>query len=229
MLFFLPLLVVLLLAGMARWRIQSATEKYRHQPLAFRMSGWRAAEQFLKDHGVTGVRVVEHQGMITNLFDERNRELRLSRNVYQGDGVWAVTLACQQAAMAVFWSEKLAVFPARTRAVRLSRFFSGATLVVALGLLVMKRLTGASAIFVVGAVWFLLAMSDFATKEVEDKAGRLALIWLRKQKLFRHIDDEIAAETVAAAASWSSLTNFLNAIPMFFYQFLPMFGGKKRL
>ena len=59
------------------------------------------ARRVLKENGIYEVNVVPIEGELSDHYDPRSRVIRLSRNVYDGNSVAALGVACHEAGHAV--------------------------------------------------------------------------------------------------------------------------------
>ena len=104
--FFDPVYLIFLLPGvlLALWaslKTRTASEHYSQVPCASGMSGAQAAARLLADAGVTGVRIEETSGFLSDHYDPTARVLRLSPSVYRERTLAAVGVACHEAGHAI--------------------------------------------------------------------------------------------------------------------------------
>ena len=104
--FFDPVYLIFLLPGvlLALWaslKTRTAFEHYSQVPCASGMSGAQAAARLLADAGVTGVRIEETSGFLSDHYDPTARVLRLSPSVYRERTLAAVGVACHEAGHAI--------------------------------------------------------------------------------------------------------------------------------
>lgn len=100
--FMLPCLILSLICNAM---VKSNFSKYSAVMNSRRMTGAQAAQQVLKAHGVTGVRIEPVGGQLTDHFDPRTNVIRLSESVYNATSVAAVGVACHEAGHAVQHAE----------------------------------------------------------------------------------------------------------------------------
>lgn len=102
MLFFDPLYLVMLLPVMAlsawaAWSTRSRFERWARVPNHRGISGAAAARYILDRNGLGDVRVVPAPGgMLSDHYDPRRREVRLSPEVFHGGSVSAVAVAAHE-------------------------------------------------------------------------------------------------------------------------------------
>jgi Zn-dependent membrane protease YugP len=98
LLFLAPALALSLWAS---FRTKSAFKKYSRVPVASGMTGARAAQRMLESAGITDVKVVAHQGMLTDHYNPITKTLALSEQVYGVPSIAAVGVACHEAGHAI--------------------------------------------------------------------------------------------------------------------------------
>jgi len=99
--YFLFVAPALALSLWASFRTKSAFAKYSKVPVATGMTGARAAERMLSAAGIQDVKVVAHQGMLTDHYNPLTKTLALSEQVYGVPSVAAVGVACHEAGHAI--------------------------------------------------------------------------------------------------------------------------------
>lgn len=99
--YFLFLAPALALSLWASFRTKSAFNKYSRVPVATGMTGARAAQRLLDSAGITDVKVVPHQGMLTDHYNPITKTLALSEQVYGVPSIAAVGVACHEAGHAI--------------------------------------------------------------------------------------------------------------------------------
>ena len=85
----------LLLGLFAQWRVKSTFAQMSEMPA--RMSGGQAARQMLDSAGLYDVGIDPVQGHLSDHYDPRAKMLRLSPEVYQGNSLAALGVACHEA------------------------------------------------------------------------------------------------------------------------------------
>ncbi len=115
-------IVMMLVSWWISSRLKSKFEEYSRISLRNGMSGREVAEQMLRDHGITNVRVTNVPGQLTDHYNPADRTVNLSEAVYHARNAAA-------AAVAALWSQ--------------SRIGIGSALVGVLILLLVNRWPGA--------------------------------------------------------------------------------------
>jgi Zn-dependent membrane protease YugP len=111
LLFMAPAFILMLVV---QWYVQSAYRRWSQVPSRVRMSGAQAAERLIQSGGLYGVRIEGIQGQLTDNYDPREKVLRLSQGVYQGNSVAALAIAAHELGHAM--QDKEGYGPMRLRA-----------------------------------------------------------------------------------------------------------------
>lgn len=148
--YFLFLAPALALSLWASFRTKSAFNKYSRVPVSTGMTGARAAQRMLDSAGITDVKVVPHQGMLTDHYNPITKTLALSEQVYGVPSIAAVGVACHEAGHAI--QHATAYKPLWLRSLLVPSANIGSTL----GYLVMTfgLIMGSLQLFMVGVVLF---------------------------------------------------------------------------
>ncbi len=99
--YFLFIGPAILLSLWASWRTKSAFNKYSQVRAASGMTGAEAAQLLLDRAGIRDVKVVPHQGMLSDHYNPVNKTLALSEGVYASRSVAALGVACHEAGHAI--------------------------------------------------------------------------------------------------------------------------------
>lgn len=85
----------------ASFRVQSAFKKYSQVRTASGLSGAQAAERMLSLAGLHDVKVIRHQGMLTDHYNPLTKTLALSEATHDSRSVAAIGIACHEAGHAL--------------------------------------------------------------------------------------------------------------------------------
>ena len=99
--YFVFLAPALLLSLWASFRTKSAFNKYSKVRVATGLTGAQAAQRLLDAAGIRDVKVVAHQGMLTDHYNPLTKTLALSEQVYGVPSIAAVGVACHEAGHAI--------------------------------------------------------------------------------------------------------------------------------
>ncbi len=103
--YFIFVLPGLLLALWAQFKTKSTFEHYSRVASFNGMTGAMAARRLLDAAGVSGVRIVEVDGFLSDHYDPSCRTLRLSPGVYGSSSLSAIGVACHEAGHAIQHAE----------------------------------------------------------------------------------------------------------------------------
>lgn len=98
LMFMLP---ALLLSLWASFRTKSAFNKYSKVRVATGLTGAQAAQRMLDGAGIHDVKIVPHQGMLSDHYNPVTKTLALSEPVYGVPSIAAVGVACHEAGHAI--------------------------------------------------------------------------------------------------------------------------------
>jgi len=97
----LVMLPALILAGIASVLVKTTFNRYARVRAYSGMTGAQAAERMLRANGVFDVTVEETGGFLSDHYDPTRKVLRLSPDVYRGNSLSAVGVACHEAGHAL--------------------------------------------------------------------------------------------------------------------------------
>lgn len=225
-LYFVFLAPALLLSLWASFKTKSAFAKYSKVRVATGLTGSQAAQRMLDSAGIRDVKVVPHQGMLTDHYNPVTKTLALSEQVYGVPSVAAVGVACHEAGHAI--QHATAYKPLWLRSLLVPTANLGSTL----GYLVMTfgLILGSMKMFLVGVVLFSCVLAfQLITLPVEfdasSRAKKLAVangIVLPQER--EGIDKVLnAAALTYIAAAISTLLTLL-----YFLMRAGLLGGRSR-
>ena len=122
--YFLFVIPPLLLGLYAQWKVKSSFEEMSKVPA--RMSGAQAARRMLDNAGLSDVEIEQVGGKLSDHYDPRHKVLRLSSDVYNGQSMAAVGVACHEAGHAFQDAKGYAPLAIRNLAVPAANFGSSA-------------------------------------------------------------------------------------------------------
>jgi Zn-dependent membrane protease YugP len=208
--YFVFLAPALVLSLWASFRTKSAFSKYSKVRVATGMTGAQAAQRLLDTAGIHDVKVVPHQGMLTDHYNPVTKTLALSEQVYSVPSIAAVGVACHEAGHAIQHATKYAPLWLRSTLVPTANI--GSTL----GYLVMTfgLIMGSMKMFLVGVVLFsMVLLFQLVTLPVEfDASARAKKLAVAHGIVLEHERDGMnrvlnaAALTYVAAAISTLLT-----------------------
>lgn len=81
--------------------VSSSYNKYSKVRNERGMSGKDAARYLLDKNGLNDIDIIETKGVLTDHYDPKNKVIRLSSNVYKGNSVASVAVACHECGHAI--------------------------------------------------------------------------------------------------------------------------------
>ena len=122
--YFLFVLPPFFLGLYAQWKVKSSFAAMSKVPA--RMTGANAARQMLDNAGLSDVGIEEVSGHLSDHYDPRHKVLRLSPDVYHGQSMAAVGVACHEAGHAFQDAKGYVPLTIRNLAVPAANFGSNA-------------------------------------------------------------------------------------------------------
>lgn len=218
--YFIFALPPIILMIWAQYRVKSAFANGMRVPA--RLSGAAAARHILDSNGLTNVPVVETPGKLTDHFDPRANEVRLSSDVYHGQTAASVGIAAHEVGHAMQYAQSYAPLVIRNFAVPAAQFGGNAfSILVLLGFLL-----GSVQLILLGAILFGgVVLFQIVNLPVEFDASNRAKKILPELNI---VDQEgaIAVNRVLNAAALTYVAATLQAIVTFLYYIL-RFSGRR--
>ncbi len=81
--------------------VSSSYNKYSKVRNERGMSGKDAARYLLDKNGLNDIDIIETKGVLTDHYDPKNKVIRLSSNVYKGNSVASIAVACHECGHAI--------------------------------------------------------------------------------------------------------------------------------
>lgn len=165
-------LISLVITVCAQVYVNSSYNKYRRIRNNKGITGSDAARTFLDKHGMSNVKVGCVKGTLSDHYDPRSKTVNLSKEVYSGTSIAAVSVACHECGHALQDKTNYSFMRIRASLVPVTRFASYAGYIaIALG----------AALGAFGAIWFgilceiAILLFQVVTLPVEFDASKRAL------------------------------------------------------
>ena len=94
-------LIAFVITTIAQLFVTTTYKKYSNVRNERNMTGAEAARELLDKNNLHDVKVVEVSGYLTDHYDPRNKEVRLSSNNYRGTSISSVSVACHECGHAI--------------------------------------------------------------------------------------------------------------------------------
>ncbi len=216
----------ILLALWASANVNSTFRRYSKVISARGITGAEAARRVLQANGVSGVRVEQVSGNLTDHFDPKANVIRLSDSVFGAASVAAIGVACHEAGHAVQYAEDYAPIKLRSAIIPVTNI--GSKLAMPLILLGLLFSSGESYTLVyLGIACFGLSLLfQLITLPVEFNASRRAMNAMESSNLFSGDELRGARKTLTAAAMTYVAATAVALAQLL--RLLILFGGRGR-
>ncbi len=104
------ILPVLLFSMWASVKVKSSFAKYSKIPASSGMTGKDTAEYILRANGLSSVKVVKASGFLSDHYDPKAKEVRLSPDVYNSNSIASIGVAAHETGHALQHAEKYSAF-----------------------------------------------------------------------------------------------------------------------
>lgn len=217
----LTLLALIITLG-AQMFISASYSKYSKVRTKRGLTGEQAARLMLDRNGLRDVTVTPVEGTLTDHYDPRKKTVRLSRNVYSGNSVAAVAVACHECGHAVQDSKGYAMMKIRSALVPVTNLASRAGYIAILVGLIFGSYTFVYAGILAEAVILLFQL---VTLPVEINASRRALAQIKDSGLLA-VDEYPQGRTVLAAAALTYVAGVVSVL-LQILRLVILFGGRR--
>ena len=182
-------------------RLKSKFQKYSQVRLSSGMSGRQIAEAMLDHYGISNVRVVEHQGFLSDHYNPATKTVALSPAIYSGQSVMAAAVAAHECGHAVQHDQAYAWLQMRSKLVPVVNIAAQAQqwlLIIAFLMLG----TIPQLMLLVIIAFAVTTLFSFVTLPVEFDASNRALAWLETTGNTRGSEHAGAKD----ALKWAAMT-----------------------
>ena len=213
--FIVPCVIITLIC---QFRISSAYSKYSQIRNSRHMTGAQVAEYVLRTNGVTGVRIEQIVGQMTDHFDPRTNTIRLSEGVFNADSIAAVGIAAHEAGHAVQHAEGYLPNKIRGAVVPLANIGSKLSWIFILLGCLFSAQVGYTFLYIGIILFSLSVLFTVVTLPVEFNASSRALKVIKEGNLLVGEEYKGAKTTLQAAAMTyvaAALTAILQLVRLF--------------
>ncbi len=197
--YFIFMIPCLVLSIYCSAKVNSTFNKYSKVANKRGITGAQAAQNVLTANGVTGVRIEQVAGNLTDHFDPRTNVIRLSESVYNSSSVAAVGVAAHEAGHAVQHAQGYVPNKIRSAVVPVANIGSRLSwILILIGLLLPVQY---SFVITLGIVFFSFSVIfTLITLPVEFNASKRALATIQSTNLLYDDEYKGAKKTLSAAA-----------------------------
>ena len=218
----------ILLSLWASASVKSTFNRYAKQYSSRRITGADAARRVLYANGVSGVRIEQVSGQLTDHFDPRTNVIRLSDNVFSSTSTAAIGVACHEAGHAVQYAKHYAPIKLRAAIIPVTNIGSKLAMpLILLGLVLSYAGNFSYTLVYLGIACFSLSVVfQLITLPVEFNASRRAMQAIDEAEILTR-DERIGARKTLTAAAMT----YVAALAVAFAQLLRLiilFGGRRR-
>ncbi|MEJ2012480.1 MAG: zinc metallopeptidase [Anaerolineales bacterium] len=225
LMFMLPAFILVMLA---QWYVNSTYKKWSKVPNYMGMTGQEAARRLINYGGLSGVQIDSVPSRLGDNYDPREKVLRLSPSVAQGQSIAAIAVAAHEIGHAL--QDKLDYTPLRLRAALVPAVNIGSSLgfiMIFLGLILGGTFGTQIAWLGVGA-FGLGAVFALATLPVELNASSRARKLLADTGIIHTEEERNGVHAVLRAAAFTYVAALAAAVLQLLYWVMVVGGGGRR-
>jgi Zn-dependent membrane protease YugP len=222
------MLPAFLLVMLAQWYVNSTYKKWSQVPNYMGMTGQEAARHLINYGGLSGVQIDSVRSRLGDHYDPRDKVLRLSPGVAQGQSIAAIAVAAHEIGHAM--QDKLDYTPLRLRAALVPAVNIGSSLgfiMIFLGLILGGAFGTQIAWLGVGA-FGLGAVFALATLPVELNASSRARKLLADTGIIHTDEERNGVHAVLRAAAFTYVAALAAAVLQLLYWAMVVGGGGRR-
>ena len=200
--YLLLVLPCILLSLWASSSVNSTFKKYSQHRSSRGITGADAARRVLQANGVTGVRIEQVDGNLTDHYDPRDNVIRLSQSVHSSTSVAAIGVAAHEAGHAVQYAQRYAPIHLRAAIIPITNLGSKLAMPLILLGLLFNAASEMSYFFVYAGIacFGLSLVFQLITLPVEFNASRRAISTIDDAGILTHEEQIGAKRTLRAAA-----------------------------
>ena len=208
--------------------VKSTFNRYSKVHSYRRLTGAQAAQRVLSANGVTGVRIEQVRGNLTDHYDPSTNVIRLSDSVYSSTSVAAIGVACHEAGHAVQYAHHYAPIKLRAAIIPLTNFGSRLAMpLIILGIFLSSMsYFGTMFVYLGIAAFGLSLVFQLITLPVEFNASRRALQAIETGELLTAEERHGARKTLTAAAMTYVAATAVSLAQLL--RLIMIFGGRRR-
>lgn len=203
----------LMLSLYAQYKVKHSFSKYSNVLNSRGLTGADSARAVLQQNGVTGVKIEQVSGNLTDHYDPKSNVIRLSDGVYGSTSVAAVGVAAHEAGHAVQYAQNYGPIKLRTAIIPACNIGSQ----LGIPLAIIGAVIGFAGLVYIGIALFALAvLFQVITLPVEFNASRRAMQAIRNNALLN--DEEASgARSVLTAAAMTYVAAMIQAVMTLLY------------
>ncbi|MEG0949734.1 MAG: zinc metallopeptidase [Bacteroidales bacterium] len=187
--------------------LKSKFSRYSKMPLSVGMTGADIARQMLNDNGIYDVKIVPHEGTLTDHYNPETKTVALSNDVYYSNSVAAAAVAAHECGHAVQHATAYSMLTMRSQLVPAVSFASQwVQWVLLAGILLIN--TFPMLLWAGIGLFAMTTLFSFVTLPVEINASSRAIAWLSRAG----ITDVRTHDQAFDALKWAAYTYVVAAL-----------------
>ena len=220
----------MLLSWIVGAQLKARFKKYSQIPVNYGMTGKDVAEKMLHDNGISDVKVIAVQGVLTDNYNPTNKTLNLSQAVYSGNSVSAAAVAAHECGHAIQHDQAYSPLKFRTALVPVQnisgKIMNVMFIAMSFGAFAFQNLLSINtALIIIIACYGVFTLFAFVTLPVEINASQRALAWLNTTNITSSQTHEQAKDALKWAA-YTYVVAALSSLAMLLY-YLMIFMGRR--
>lgn len=197
-LYFILVIPAFILSLIAQAKVKSTYSKMAKIRNTSGYTGAQAAAAVLRHYGIMNVRIEVTEGKLSDHYDPRSNVIRLSKEVYYGNSIAAVGIACHEAGHAAQHAESYVPIKIRNSIIPVCNIGSYLGIPLAFA----GYFLGFEPLILVGlGLYSFIAIFQLATLPVEFNASRRAVRVIEETGLLRAEEELQGAKKVLSAAA----------------------------
>ena len=187
--------------------LKSKFSRYSKIPLSGGMTGADIAQRMLNDNGIYDVKIVPHEGTLTDHYNPETKTVALSNDVYYSNSVAAAAVAAHECGHAVQHATAYSMLQLRSSLVPVVSFASQwVQWVLLAGILLINTMP--SLLWIGIGLFAMTTLFSFVTLPVEINASSRAISWLSRAG----ITDVRTHDMAFDALKWAAYTYVVAAL-----------------
>lgn len=181
----------------AQLKIKTTYARYKQIENYKNLTGFDVARQILNKNQLEDIHIVETSGELTDHYDPTRKVIRLSKDIFHGNSIAAISVAAHECGHAIQDKEDYKFMRIRAFLVPIVNFISGIGFLV----IIISLIAGITGYFMYGILMiFVTLLFQLVTLPVEFDASKRALRQLQDLNLVEKSELDGSSEVLKAAA-----------------------------
>ncbi|KHD84504.1 zinc metallopeptidase [Heyndrickxia ginsengihumi] len=195
--FLIYYIIIALIPIWAQMKVKRTYSKYENIGTASGLTGAEVARKILDENGLYHVKVLEHEGFLSDHYNPINKTVNLSPSNYHGRSISGASVAAHEVGHAIQDKVNYGPLRFRHRLVPVANFGSNASWIFIL----IGMFAHASGLFLLGIIFMALAvLFQLITLPVEFDASSRALKQVKHLGIIQYDEEREARKVLSAAA-----------------------------